>query len=117
MWFMSSHMVRDTYIKNGLRFLSFGVPIERRTFAPTPSDCCTAKKDWRTARAIDELSGFMSDGSDGGTTGRPGKACSDLVDICLAFVWAEVDKSDVAGMCDSAVLKVLLSLVIMVSLW
>lgn len=110
-------MVGVTYIKNGLRFLSFGVPIERRTFAPTPSDCCTARKDWRMPRAIDELSGFISDGSDGGTTGRPGKACSDLVDICPAFAWDEVDELDVVILLNSKILSVLLSLVMMLSLW
>jgi hypothetical protein len=71
----------DTYIRNGERLRNLGVPIDLLTLAPTPSLCDTARKDWRIPRAMDEFSGFISDGSDGGTTGKPGNVCSCLLDI------------------------------------
>jgi hypothetical protein len=36
-------------MRNGEKFLSCGVPIDRRTLAPTPSDCSTARNALRIA--------------------------------------------------------------------
>ena len=54
-----------------MKFLSLGVPIERRTVAPAPSDCSIASKTVRIARGFGEVA--LSDGSSGGITGRPTK--------------------------------------------
>lgn len=58
-------------IRNGVKFLSFGVPIERRTVAPAPSDCSIASKTVWIPRGF----GFaaFSDGSSAGITGSPTK--------------------------------------------
>lgn len=33
--------------------------MERRTLAPTPSDCSMARKTWRMARGVDMLGGLV----------------------------------------------------------
>ena len=46
-------------LTNSIERPTFGVPMERRTLAPTPSDCSTARKTWRMARAVDMLAGLV----------------------------------------------------------
>jgi hypothetical protein len=50
-------MVKWSSMRKGERFRSLGVPIERRTRAPTPSDCSVAWKARRIARGIDMIEG------------------------------------------------------------
>lgn len=67
-------LVKWSSMRKGLKLRSCGVPIERRTLAPTPSDCWTAKKALRIARGTDIASAFVSPYiSVGGMTGRPSK--------------------------------------------
>ena len=49
------------------------MPMERRTWAPTPSDWEMARKALRMARGMDMSAGVVREGSLGGTAGRPGK--------------------------------------------
>lgn len=42
-------------MRKGLKLLRFGVPIDRRTLAPAPSACSTARKTFRIARGTDML--------------------------------------------------------------
>jgi hypothetical protein len=76
--------------------------------------------DWRMPRATDAWSGFISDGSEGGMTGRPGNACSvrEVVvvveDICDACIFELED-----NLFSSAIVfrVMLLSFDMIVSLW
>lgn len=87
-------MLKWSSIRNGLKFLSFGVPIDLRTLAPTPSDCSMARKAFRMARGTDMFGDCVREGSCGGTTGRPGKfavccwvfaVVSDIGDIVVVM--------------------------------
>ena len=60
-------------MRNGEKFRSFGVPIERRTRAPAPSDCSIAKKAWRIARGTVIFVGLFRAKNVGGTSGSPKK--------------------------------------------
>ena len=62
-------------MRNGEKLRSCGVPIERRTRAPAPSDCSIAKKALRIARGIVMFAGFDAPYiARGGMRGKPLKA-------------------------------------------
>lgn len=60
-------------MRNGEKFRSLGVPIERRTRAPAPSDCSIARKAWRIARGRLMFVGLSGAKNVGGTRGSPKK--------------------------------------------
>lgn len=65
-------MVKWSSIRNGEKFFSCGVPIERRTRAPAPSDCSMARKALRIARVTVMFAGFGVPYIEiGGNSGRP----------------------------------------------
>ena len=51
-------MVKWSSIRNGEKFFSWGVPIERRTLAPAPSACSRAKKAFWIPLGVVILSAF-----------------------------------------------------------
>ena len=59
-------------MRNGEKLRNLAVPMERRTLAPTPSDCSMARKACRIARETD-ISEIVDAAlsKDGGITGRP----------------------------------------------
>ena len=58
-------------MRKGVKLRSLGVPIERRTVAPAPSDCSRASKKVWIPRGFGAVA--FKDGSAGGITGRPWK--------------------------------------------
>ena len=66
-----------TYIKNGVKFRSFAVPIDRRTVAPAPSDCSRASNTLLMARGTGLAA--LRQGSSGGMTGRPTKVLDGAI--------------------------------------
>ena len=60
-------------MRKGEKFRSLDEPIDRRTRAPTPSDCSIARNDWRIALGTVIFVGFCGAKKVGGTSGRPKK--------------------------------------------
>ena len=58
-------------MRKGEKFRSLGVPIERRTRAPAPSDCSIARKAWRMARGTLMFVGLLGAKKVGGMSGSP----------------------------------------------
>ncbi len=58
-------------IRKGEKFRSFGVPMERRTRAPAPSDCSMARKACLMARGTVMLAGLSEAKKVAGIRGRP----------------------------------------------
>ena len=66
-------MVKWSSIRKGEKLRSLGMPIERRTRAPAPSDCSTARKAWRMALGTLMLAGLEDAKNVGGMRGRSKK--------------------------------------------
>lgn len=70
----------NTQIKNGLTFFILGVPIDRLTVAPAPSDCSRASSICLIARGFGDAA--FRDGSSGAMGGKPtNPCCAAIVDL------------------------------------
>ncbi len=86
-------------MRNGEKFRSFDVPIERRTRAPAPSDCSMARKAWRIARGTVMFVGLLEAKKVGGTRGSPKKDVEledTLVEGPFVGFWV-VERMDASG--------------------
>lgn len=64
-------------MRNGEKFRSCGVPMERRTRAPAPSDCSTARKALRIALGTVIFAGLVPPYN--ARRGRNGRPLKDVV--------------------------------------
>lgn len=82
-------LLKWSSIRNGVKFLSWRVPIERRTRAPSPSGVSIASKNFAIPRGLGVE--VIREGSFGGITGRPTKVeAGSLAEVDIVGVLAVV---------------------------